>query len=196
MGLLDAIRSLLGLSGGSDDRREGDGELTVEHDPPAPSNDPPPEPEPEPEPVASDDSPAAAGTDATASTGSMVDENAAGPNEAAEPPEATTATGPQVDPEAGGVAESDAGVESLVDEAEDDGAEAVDDETVGDEADQHDPVETVRGIGPAYADRLGDAGVETVSDLAAADPTALAAAIEVAESRVERWVDRARDRTA
>ncbi len=190
MGLLDTIRSLLGLSGGSDDRREGDGELTVEHDPSAPSNDPPPEPEPEPEPepAAPDDSPAAAGTDATASTGSMVDESVAGPNEAAEPPEATTATSPQVDPEAGGAAESDAGVESLVDEAEDDGDEA--------EADQHDPVETVRGIGPAYADRLGDAGVETVPDLAAADPTALAAAIEVAESRVERWVDRARDRTA
>lgn len=158
--------------------------MTVEHDPPAPATTD------ATDETADDEPPAAAGTDATASTGSMVDESVTGPNEAAEPPEATTASSPRVDPEACGAAESDAGVESLVDEAEDDDA------PTDDASDGGDPVETVRGIGPAYADRLDDAGVETVPDLAAADPAALAEAIEVAESRVERWVDRARDRTA
>jgi predicted flap endonuclease-1-like 5' DNA nuclease len=61
-------------------------------------------------------------------------------------------------------------------------------------AETSDPVETVRGIGPAYGTRLGDVGVETVADLAAADPGDLARTISVAESRVDRWVARARGR--
>jgi polyhydroxyalkanoate synthase len=49
------------------------------------------------------------------------------------------------------------------------------------------------GVGPAYADRLRDAGIESVADLVDADPAALADAIGVAENRVADWVDQAGD---
>ena len=52
-------------------------------------------------------------------------------------------------------------------------------------------LEEIKGIGPAYADRLRDAGVESVSDLAAADATDVAEASDIGESRVRKWIDRA-----
>ncbi|PSP98359.1 hypothetical protein BRC89_08510, partial [Halobacteriales archaeon QS_4_70_19] len=55
-----------------------------------------------------------------------------------------------------------------------------------------DPVDTVSGIGPAYASKLGDAGVETVAELAAADPAALAEETDISEKRLTRLVERAR----
>jgi predicted flap endonuclease-1-like 5' DNA nuclease len=54
------------------------------------------------------------------------------------------------------------------------------------------PVDAVRGIGPTYADRLGEAGVETTADLLAADVSTLADAADAPEGRVEAWRDRAR----
>ncbi|WP_343161211.1 helix-hairpin-helix domain-containing protein [Halogeometricum sp. CBA1124] len=48
-------------------------------------------------------------------------------------------------------------------------------------------------MGPAYAERLADAGVETVVDLADADAESLAEEIDVSEKRVQRWIDRATD---
>lgn len=54
--------------------------------------------------------------------------------------------------------------------------------------------EVLDGIGPAYADRLADAGVETVADLAAADASGLAEEADVSESRLERWIERAKSR--
>lgn len=56
-------------------------------------------------------------------------------------------------------------------------------------------VHEVKGIGPTYSDRLGTAGVETVADLAAADPEAVADAAKVSVSRAENWIERARSRT-
>lgn len=52
-------------------------------------------------------------------------------------------------------------------------------------------LEDVKGIGPAYADRLRDAGVESVADLASADAGELAAESDIAESRIENWIDQA-----
>jgi len=57
-----------------------------------------------------------------------------------------------------------------------------------------DPVDVIDGIGPAYSDRLAAAGIETVADLAAADPDAVAEDTDVSPSRVEGWIDRANDR--
>lgn len=54
-----------------------------------------------------------------------------------------------------------------------------------------DPVDTIDGIGPAYAERLEAAGVGTVGELAAADPSRLAADTDISEKRVTDWVERA-----
>jgi len=54
------------------------------------------------------------------------------------------------------------------------------------------PVGTVRGVGPTYADRLRAAGVETVADLAAREPAALAEIAEAPVGRVHNWLERAR----
>lgn len=55
------------------------------------------------------------------------------------------------------------------------------------------PVEAVPGIGSAYAERLREAGVDTVGDLAAADPEQLADVSEIGAGRAETWVERARE---
>lgn len=56
----------------------------------------------------------------------------------------------------------------------------------GDEA-----VTTLDGIGPAYGERLSEAGVETVGDLREADAASLADETGLSEKRVSRWIDRA-----
>jgi predicted flap endonuclease-1-like 5' DNA nuclease len=53
-------------------------------------------------------------------------------------------------------------------------------------------LEDIKGIGPAYAERLREAGVEGVGGLADADVAAVAAESGIAESRIRKWVDRAR----
>jgi polyhydroxyalkanoate synthase len=65
-------------------------------------------------------------------------------------------------------------------------------------ADEDDPdaaveteLETIDGIGPAYAGRLRAAGVDDLAALAAADPESLSAEIDVGAERVGRWVSRA-----
>ncbi|MFB6218411.1 MAG: class III poly(R)-hydroxyalkanoic acid synthase subunit PhaC [Halobacteriaceae archaeon] len=56
------------------------------------------------------------------------------------------------------------------------------------------PLESIDGVGPAYAERLRDAGVASVAELADADPADLAGTAGIAESRVEDWVAQARER--
>lgn len=55
------------------------------------------------------------------------------------------------------------------------------------------PVDDVPGVGSTYAERLRDAGVETVGALADADPASLADRTGVASGRVDKWVLRARE---
>ena len=50
-------------------------------------------------------------------------------------------------------------------------------------------VETVDGIGPTYAERLRNAGIETVDDLRDASPDEVAEAAEVSEKRVRSWLE-------
>ncbi len=54
-------------------------------------------------------------------------------------------------------------------------------------------LQLIEGIGPAYAERLRTAGIETVGALAGADADSLAAEIDVSVARVEDWIDRAID---
>ncbi|WP_336034652.1 helix-hairpin-helix domain-containing protein [Halobacterium yunchengense] len=140
---------------------------------------------------AGEEDPVAAETDAAASTESLVDEDhAEDPTRAAEPAEAAVTGGEDdetaAEPSGGEDGEADAEAEPSG--GEDDEADA---EPSGGEAE---PVSSVKGIGPAYAERLADAGVETVADLAAADPEEVAEATDLSAKRVGRWVESARDR--
>lgn len=71
------------------------------------------------------------------------------------------------------------------------------DVTVEHEPEQPDspvPVTEIDGIGPARRETLAAAGIETVKDLAEADPKRLAEQTETSETRVRTWVNRAQER--
>ena len=53
-------------------------------------------------------------------------------------------------------------------------------------------LEDIKGIGPTYGDQLRDTGIETVSDLAAADAASLADDTDISETRLATWIERAR----
>lgn len=54
-----------------------------------------------------------------------------------------------------------------------------------------DSVDTINGIGPSYAERLGEAGIDTVGDLVASDATELAEETDISEKRIQGWIDKA-----
>ncbi|NEU57621.1 helix-hairpin-helix domain-containing protein [Halorussus sp. MSC15.2] len=56
------------------------------------------------------------------------------------------------------------------------------------------PLEDVKGIGPAYAQRLRDAGVADVTELANADAERLAEETGLSDKRISSWIDRAKAR--
>ena len=56
------------------------------------------------------------------------------------------------------------------------------------------PTNAIKGIGPTYSERLGEAGIETVADLADSDPETVADAAKTGESKAMSWIDRANDR--
>ena len=168
------------------------------------------------------DDAAAAGTDAAASTGTLVDEEA-GREPAETVGEAGGVDVDRTVEEGGGGddgdAESDApGAGDAEDAApgeddtdevgddggSDDGSTAADEPEAADDSEDADAeaagsegstesVETITGIGPAYGSRLEEFGIGTVGELAAADPAEVAAGIDVSESRVSNWVERAND---
>ncbi|MFP9191847.1 helix-hairpin-helix domain-containing protein [Natronosalvus vescus] len=111
------------------------------------------------------DESAAAGTSASSSTGSMTDV----PDEPAEAVEPAEAAGPTT--------------EDAVPETE-----KRPDESAGE------PVTVIKGIGPAYADRLAEAGIETVADLAAGDADELEGTTDISATRIQGWIDRAKVR--
>lgn len=115
-------------------------------------------------------------------------------DETTEEPDDTVETGETTE-EAGATAEetdeSQEVEETREDETRDaDGAAGAGSEEPGDGGQ---PAESVSGIGPAYADRLSDAGVETVSDLLEADPEHLGEETDVSPKRIQRWQERADD---
>lgn len=51
------------------------------------------------------------------------------------------------------------------------------------------PVDAIDGIGPVFAQRLSEGGLETVADLAAASPDRVAEAASVSAARARNWID-------
>jgi predicted flap endonuclease-1-like 5' DNA nuclease len=96
--------------------------------------------------------------------------------------------------------ETDSGEESEAAETEQSDEDAGESESAAgsDESDEpagtEESVDVIKGIGPTYADRLGEAGVETVADLAAADLETLAEESGVSEGRLENWIEKAKHR--
>lgn len=189
MGVFDTIRSILGLDGSSDGETT---ELPVGSEP---SDGP------------DIDESAAAGTDATTSTDSMTETPSSDPETAAEPAEAgagvtehsgtetpaaenAEAAGPvpdEVEPSPSQAAEDE--THDIEETDADTDADESDADTDADESEGADgeSVETISGIGPAYAERLADAGVETVEELRAADASELAEQTELSEKRIAGW---------
>lgn len=159
MGVIEKIKSVLGLGNGADTSRDRDTEVVIEHEPEVDSDegsvDEPPEPS----------------TEATEGVA-----------------EAEPTTGPSSDDEA---TEDESVAETPGAEPEADTSETEPEAETGEPTDLDRSVQTVSGIGPAYADRLADAGIETVDDLLSADPESLAESADLSAKRIGRWQDRA-----
>jgi predicted flap endonuclease-1-like 5' DNA nuclease len=54
-------------------------------------------------------------------------------------------------------------------------------------------VSEISGIGPAYSDRLESIGIETVDQLAEAEPDDIASQTDISIGRVSNWIERARN---
>lgn len=103
-----------------------------------------------------------------------------------EPASENTAAEPVVDEDAD-VDEPDPSTEEAVKTSE------PDTETETETTDPSVTLDDIKGIGPAYVQRLEDAGIGSVADLANADADELAERTELSAKRVGRWIERAKD---
>ena len=187
MALLSKLKSLLGIGGGADDRRT-ETTVTVEHDPDETVDTEVTQPDPEAEPDADDTHEADDTTAAEPNTETAAesdDETAPTDESAADPP---------VD-EADAVAVDDAESDSAVDDAAPDST--VDDAAAAaDAADEYsdEPLDSIKGIGPAYSERLHEAGITSVAELADGDAEEIGEAISVSPKTVGNWIDRAAEK--
>jgi len=78
--------------------------------------------------------------------------------------------------------------EEAADELEATADDAADEPAPGDES-----TDAIKGIGPTYSDRLAEAGIDTVADLADATPETVADAAKTGESKAMSWIDRANE---
>lgn len=194
MGLLQKLKSALGLggAGSSEGDRSGNVDVTVEREPSTADED-----------AVKGTETASSGDGATPeSGGDGGDEPSADGSETlADDSEADDASGDETDsaaeePEADSVIEEAEAAETADTDESTEEAEAADTDESAETADtagSTDPVTELKGIGPAYGDRLAGAGVETVGELAGADPSELADRIDLGESRVTGWIDQAND---
>ena len=178
MALLQKLKEALGFGSGSSSRESGDPTVTVEKaheaiDPTADEADG----EAVPEPSSGDGSSAAVPAESA--------------TEAVEEAEADAVEEAEADVVE--EAEADAVEEAETDDDQESAGEADADSTESDEPPAGDPVEQITGIGPAYGERLAAMGIETVDELAGADPAAVADETSVGEKRATTWIDRAKD---
>lgn len=76
------------------------------------------------------------------------------------------------------------------------GADTTDWSDVPEGADQEQSLQRLDGIGPAYEERLHDAGISTVRQLAAANSAALAERLGISGARVASWIEQAQQLTS
>lgn len=57
------------------------------------------------------------------------------------------------------------------------------------------PLATITGIGRVYEERLGNAGIRDIADLASASPDSVAEAAGVSASRAREWIAQAQQRS-
>lgn len=194
MGLIQKLKAALGLGGTqSPDPRTAparDVDVTVEREPSSESEDAVKGTETAPPESASDEpDDEVAVSDEPSTEESPIEE--AEPEIEETEPEIEEATETMAD-EASEQVSDETPVAGASDTAAPSEAEA--DETDSDElAGSTDPVTEINGIGAAYGERLEDAGVATVAELAAADPDELEAETDISASRIEGWIDAAKE---
>jgi predicted flap endonuclease-1-like 5' DNA nuclease len=185
MGLLEKLKSLFRSDGGGTEQSRGvEAEVTVEREPSAAS---------EHAVKGTREVDDAGGTDSGSTAASTADvkadigdgtDTASGADDGA----IETADGTE-EPGDAAPAEAETETETAAAETETDTAET--EPTEPDGPDDSPSVEEIKGIGPTYAERLRAAGIDTVADLAGADPDAVAEAAETSETRVSGWIERA-----
>ncbi|MCY4729540.1 class III poly(R)-hydroxyalkanoic acid synthase subunit PhaC [Natronomonas gomsonensis] len=84
-------------------------------------------------------------------------------------------------------AEAGAIEEAVAEEAD----EEIEAEAVDPAGTEGSDLEELEGIGPTYAERLREAGIRTIAELAEADAEAVAEAAEVGTARAEDWIQQA-----
>ncbi|ADJ15916.1 helix-hairpin-helix domain-containing protein [Halalkalicoccus jeotgali] len=213
MALLNKLKSLLGLDdgqSGSDRQGTDDVGVTVERDSGAsagkPAEESPPstpapgsedaEPEPadgsksDPEPEAGTEP--AAGTDVEAEIESP--SPATGTDDVEEHSEGQE--GPLIDSESEPMetVESEPVDETGTETEDADRDSHTGTDAAGPEAAEQEALREIKGIGPSYATKLSEAGVDSVADLAAADAGELSSATGLSEKRIQGWIDRAQAR--
>jgi predicted flap endonuclease-1-like 5' DNA nuclease len=206
MALLNKLKSLLGLGNeqSDSDRQRTDVGVTVEHEPETADGDeeaPPATPTPgtetaTPEPVEDDPVESPDGPDIDPEVESPpVEGSEKSPEEIesrGETAESTTepTSGPAVD---AGPSDSDDGTEVKPEtetslESGTVETESADAEPATDDVSLRD----IKGIGPSYATKLSEAGIDSASALANADAEELSSSTGLSEKRIQGWIDRAR----
>lgn len=196
MALFDQIKELLGLgsgeSGTDSTHQAGDSDdvaVTVEHEPDTESEDAVKGTGPEQTGESTGDT-----STADATTDGEADTEAAAEPDVEESVEPETEGAAEVDVDESAATGTGSSDEPAADVAE---AEAPTDEPTAASASEPaasastEDVQSINGIGPAYAERLAEADVETVGELVAADADAVAETTGIARSRVEGWIDQA-----
>lgn len=176
MGLLQKLKSALGLdasgspSAGTSSPQDVD--VTVEREPSTESED------------------AVKGTETSGEPSAVEPESPESPGSLEEDAEETS-TDDVEDADSENVDSVDAEDTDSEDDTTEDETEDV--ETVEDvtSSDDDAPVIEINGIGPAYAERLENEGISTVSELAGADAEELGEATDLSPNRISGWIEQA-----
>ncbi|MEF8786831.1 MAG: helix-hairpin-helix domain-containing protein [Haloarculaceae archaeon] len=205
MGLLDKLKSLFGSNkDGHSPARDTEPDVTIEHEPAAETEHAvkgtdAAQPRMDGEQESADETGKTAGESEPMATDEP-ESTAASTTEHTQPEPVTEESVDEEDAADGGASESPTEEQAtLGDELDAEEESATDDESADteepatDESADSPSVEEIKGIGPTYAERLEAVGIETVADLAVADPAEVAEAAQTGETRSGDWVERAQD---